>query len=237
MTKKLEEKITWVVFGYGMIGTIHADIPESVDDPAIIFTHKMAVGGKFHNGQPILSAKEEKKMLKECETLVADLNANFVHSGDFVKLPDDYNQPKQARAATKPEPVVETPVEAPKATRRRKAQTTAPAPEPTPEPVVATKTRKTRKTAEEKAAEEAAAKRKEVRNAILEKGRAVLAQRRKEKREAAEREAAAAAERAKQASTVRRRTRKVTTEAPKPDVVVETPKAKRGGRRKVTEAA
>ncbi len=228
MTLKLEEKITWVVFGYGMIGRVHADIPETEIDPIIVFTHKMAVGGKFHNGAPILTPKEEKKMLKECDMLVADLNANFVHSGDFVKLSDDYNQPKNPRANAKeaePEPVVETPKVVAK-TRKARVPKEAPKPVVVETPVTAKRTtlRIPRKTAAPVMTEEE--KLKQVRLENLAKGRAKMMANRAAKKEAARKAEAEAA-----AKTTRRRMAKTT---PAPDVVKDTPKR---GRRRVTETA
>lgn len=112
MTLKLESIVTWVPFGYGMIGKRKSDDPTTEHDPIIMFTHKKAVGGKFHNGEPILTPKEEKQMLKDIETLIAALN-KFNHNDDFVKVDNNYNQPSKAsRRAVAPVDVVETDIHA-----------------------------------------------------------------------------------------------------------------------------
>ncbi|AGR47932.1 hypothetical protein PHIM7_226 [Sinorhizobium phage phiM7] len=97
MTIKLESIVTWVPFGYGMIARKLSDDPTTEEDPIVVFTHKMAVGGKYHNGEPILSQKEERKMFKEVDALIATLNENFTHNNDFVKVGSAYNQPRKPR--------------------------------------------------------------------------------------------------------------------------------------------
>lgn len=96
MTRKLESIVTWVPFGYGMIGIQKSDDPTTIEDPIIKFVHKLAVGGKYHNGEPILTPKEEKQMNKDIQVLIMNL-AHFNHSEDFVKVEDDYNQPAGPR--------------------------------------------------------------------------------------------------------------------------------------------
>lgn len=222
MTMKLESLVNWSVFGYGMIARSQADVPESENDPVVVFTHKMAVGGKFHNGEPILSPKEEKAMLKECAALVDMLNANFTHINDYVPVGDEYNRPKNVRKNAKgsaPAPVVtETPKEPVKRARRA---STAPATPPAPVPVKAK-----RKTKEEKAREAYDA----IRKANLQKGRDALKAKREQIRkdkEAAEKRAAEEA-----ATKARPRARVKATTAP---VKVEEPPKK--NRRKARETA
>lgn len=109
MTLKLEQNVKWVPFGYGMIAKQIGTDPSTETDPIIMFVHRLAVGGKYHNGAPILTAREEKKMMREVEVMINDLNRNFVHNEDFVPVGEDYNQPKKARQTSDAEIVTDVP--------------------------------------------------------------------------------------------------------------------------------
>jgi hypothetical protein len=85
MTVKVVDNVIWETFGFGMIVEKLNNDPTTQDDPFIVFTHKLAAAGRFHNGEPILTPKQEKEVQKDCEAMVA-LLSKFNHTDDYVKV-------------------------------------------------------------------------------------------------------------------------------------------------------
>ena len=105
MTVKLIENVTWNTFGFGMIAKSLQTDPTTQDDPFVTFTHKLAVAGRYHNGEPILTAKQEKEVQKDCDALIALLQ-KFNHTDDYIKVVENAKpatRKSQAKAEAKTE--------------------------------------------------------------------------------------------------------------------------------------
>lgn len=85
MTVKVIENVSWDAFGFGMIAERLNTDPSTQEDPFVVFTHKLAAAGRYHNGEPLLTAKQEKEVQKDVDALI-NLLKKFNHTDDYVKV-------------------------------------------------------------------------------------------------------------------------------------------------------
>lgn len=100
MTVKVIENVSWDAFGFGMIAERLNTDPTTQEDPFVVFTHKLAAAGRYHNGEPLLTAKQEKEVQKDVDALI-NLLKKFNHTDDYVKVDQvSTRKPRQTTRAS-----------------------------------------------------------------------------------------------------------------------------------------